>query len=379
MNLLIIDDDAARANSLRQHFVSRGFDEALIEIADCADAGRALLRERYFDVLILDVVLPKRRLEGRQSATVGLELLRQLGRSNVLRKPERIIGITAHSEDIASFREHFNELCHVIIEAPRNQVGWRDAIADSLTYTRSSKFSRRSNEGAIRIVTVHGIRTLGSWQARFQNLVARHTDRAEFYEYKYGYFSAIAFLLPPLRRREVARLRERLISFGVGDATTNTVVVCHSFGTYLVTSVLKGLLGDGIPLPPLTLVLCGSVLRADFDWSFLPQNARVINECGARDHVLLLSEAFAPSLGMAGRVGFHGFNGSRLLNRYYDGGHSLYFESDEFMDSSWIPLLADDWHRPRHIDQRTGTSFITTMVQTLAVAIGRIKDLLFRH
>jgi hypothetical protein len=47
------------------------------------------------------------------------------------------------------------------------------------------------------IITVHGIRTFGQWQERLERLVTESTnlDDVEFINYKYGYFSVLAFII----------------------------------------------------------------------------------------------------------------------------------------------------------------------------------------
>jgi hypothetical protein len=48
------------------------------------------------------------------------------------------------------------------------------------------------------IITVHGIRTFGGWQERLDALVgATNSDRElTVINYKFGYFSVVAFLIP---------------------------------------------------------------------------------------------------------------------------------------------------------------------------------------
>jgi hypothetical protein len=79
---------------------------------------------------------------------------------------------------------------------------------------------------------------------------------------------------------------------------------------------------------------------------------RVVNECGWNDSVLVLCQSTALLMGMAGRIGFHGMVGNRFKNRYYLGGHGLYFDRDQqFMRARWLPLLTTDDDVPDH-DER---------------------------
>jgi hypothetical protein len=76
----------------------------------------------------------------------------------------------------------------------------------------------------------------------------------------------------------------------------------------------------------------------------------VINDCGTRDSILLLSQMI-PFTGMAGRVGFRGALGIRLRNRFFAFGHSDYFVQPGFMERWWIPLLTRDEEAEPH-DER---------------------------
>ena len=90
------------------------------------------------------------------------------------------------------------------------------------------------------IITVHGIRTFGQWQERLEALLKRGAhpgERLEVVHYKYGYFSAFAFLSVALRWVAVRRFRAELLSL-TREPCTRVDIVAHSFGTYLVARAL---------------------------------------------------------------------------------------------------------------------------------------------
>ena len=64
------------------------------------------------------------------------------------------------------------------------------------------------------VITVHGIRAFGHWQERLEDLLVKQTtagDSPTVLNYKYGYFSVFAFLLPPLRWLVTRRFRHALL------------------------------------------------------------------------------------------------------------------------------------------------------------------------
>ena len=206
------------------------------------------------------------------------------------------------------------------------------------------------------VVTVHGIRTFGGWQARLAALLREAAPGCEVRSYKFNYFSALAFWFPPTRSLVVRRFAREMDRLGTRGNIARLDVVAHSFGTHVVAWGLRR--AQRAPRVH-TLVLSGSVLKATHTWDdLIPSRVgRLVNECGLRDGILILSQLFVPLTGMAGRVGFVGLLGPDFTNRHFDFGHSGYFEGPDgkpggsFMHVNWVPLLTGDGPVP-DIDQR---------------------------
>ncbi|MGZ4159782.1 MAG: hypothetical protein ACXVNF_03130 [Neobacillus sp.] len=342
----------------------------------CTDQAKNLLIDGYFDVMILDVVLPKRGGE-TPNFNHGISFLEQISRSPRLNKPEKIIGLTAQLQDIHKFKAEFEKFCLTVIEAKATTAGWKDRVIDSLTYTMSSKLARITQQQHLHLLTVHGIRTFGDWQNRLQKLISSRVSGIEFSSYKYGYFSAFAFLIPFLREIETRRLTGHLRSTFARNPNQSFVVYCHSFGTFQVAHSLQKLVSEGQHVPVKLLVLSGSVLPSNFDWTFLhlASGTRVINECTDRDYVLWLSEALVIGTGMAGKSGFLGMQTKNLVNRYFKGGHSSYFNND-FMEKYWLPLLNLD-EDVELIDERRVSPLMHGFFEKLIMGVGKIKKALY--
>lgn len=188
------------------------------------------------------------------------------------------------------------------------------------------------------VVTVHGIRTHGEWQRRLEKMVLLADPAITFYHYQFRYFSILAFLFPPTRWLAVRRFRRELTAI-VQKGPGRVDLVGHSFGTHLIAWALRR-----IPrIEVHTLILAGSVLRSDFYWAdIVPHRVkRLVNDCGSKDSILLLSQFFVLFTGMAGRTGFVGMNGPEFQNRYSTFGHGGYFDaSNSYMVKNWVPLLA---------------------------------------
>ncbi|WP_334396746.1 WD40 repeat domain-containing protein [Bradyrhizobium sp. AZCC 2289] len=212
------------------------------------------------------------------------------------------------------------------------------------------------------IVTVHGIRTYGHWQERLEKLVtAEAGDSIEFVNYKLGYFSVIAFMLPIFRWLVVRKFRMEFVKLCARRRRDRIDLVGHSFGTHVIGWAIAGLdPKSGIVID--TVILAGSVLRAGFPWRDLIGHRvkRVINDCGTGDKVLLLSQFCVLFTGMAGRTGFSGATSNVFRNRYSEFGHSGYFEdknrrpSDDYMIQFWVPLLQGSGNSIQFDQRRSG-------------------------
>src|SRR5438876_698734 len=96
------------------------------------------------------------------------------------------------------------------------------------------------------LITVHGIRTFGHWQERLETLLLdadqEANDRSvEIINYKFGYFSAVAFLVPPLRWLVVRRFRRDFLRWVNSSSWDRIDIVAHSFGTHVVAWALRGI------------------------------------------------------------------------------------------------------------------------------------------
>lgn len=199
------------------------------------------------------------------------------------------------------------------------------------------------------IITVHGIRTFGQWQERLEDMAEAEDDAISVVHYKYGYFSAVAFLVPFLRSLLVRRFARALKQYCKQHSWKRIDIVAHSFGTFLAAKGLLHLKKEDQPRVH-TLILAGSVLKVNFPAERLLSSnvTRIVNECGIRDVVLLLSQIVSFGTGMAGRSGIVGLQHETFQNRFYDFKHGGYFdEGGVFMRREWLPLLLGNEPIPR--------------------------------
>lgn len=114
------------------------------------------------------------------------------------------------------------------------------------------------------VVTIHGIRTYGKWQKKITPFLAKHGLIP--YHVDFGFFHAITFFIPFFRERKVQAVREELRGLISSSGARRVSVVAHSFGTYIALAALRQEHGE---LRYDRIVLTGSILPRDFDWSDL--------------------------------------------------------------------------------------------------------------
>lgn len=185
------------------------------------------------------------------------------------------------------------------------------------------------------VILIHGIRTRAMWQGEVRNalessgLVAIPTN--------YNKFDVVRFLLPfdnlklvPFRRVD-ADIRSAKKKFQEGHIS----LLAHSFGTYITGKLLLSAehTFDRI-------VLCGSVLRSDFDFDSADGKfSAIVNEIGCRDIWPALAARFSRVYGPTGSFGFNrgNFVKDRKHSQY---GHS-HFLNREFCERFWVPYFCD--------------------------------------
>ena len=153
------------------------------------------------------------------------------------------------------------------------------------------------NQSAHLVVTHHGIRTVESWQSRFELALrkgaqARNGQAPTVWPAENGYFSILSYALPFLRMRAVEEFERNLVTVLRERRWERVDFVAHSFGTYIVANALMRIAASEPELlKPLRVVITsGSVLPCRFAWHSLVRHApdlRVVNDVAHNDWALI--------------------------------------------------------------------------------------------
>lgn len=341
MKCLIVDDSEERT-ALIKNLLAKSENVHLLDVVYCdtADRARNELVEP-FDLMLLDVLIPKKK-NGTPQALHSVSLLSDVcnPKKSYIR-PRLIIGLTADLDELGVYQEQFAKEATVVLRGSLTELDWLDSFKTQVESALSTERKICKLERNCLLVTVHGIRTYGHWQTKISDEVLRYSRSFENIEVKYGFSDLFCFAIPSLRRKiiekEAQKLHLSLSSFR--DREIN--IIAHSFGTLIVSHALK----ESTNLNIKNIVFCGSPLAADEDIEHVVRASEMtVNDCGIHDIVLIGARLFFFGLGDAGRVGFRRENSERFQNRYFRGGHDLYFKDVEpgaiFYSRYWLPTIA---------------------------------------
>jgi pimeloyl-ACP methyl ester carboxylesterase len=186
------------------------------------------------------------------------------------------------------------------------------------------------------VVFVHGILTAGEWQQRLADQLNRE-GRVKAYPIGVQPVDLLTFLFPLFGRRFLTNVVAKKLN-DVRDMHPNAEisVVAHSFGTYLITRLLRRAPHIRIR----RLLLCGSIVKMYFDWSAIKNCVKagaVVNDVGTKDVWPVV--AFVGTFGY-GPSGALGFKHPYVQDRYFPIGHSDFFEPSHVRDY-WVPFLIE--------------------------------------
>jgi len=129
IRILVVEDDADKLRRVMACLRDvPGVDMDGVDDARDANAAKRLLRDRRYDLLVLDISIPARSDEMPGYAT-GLDLLDEILERDVYHTPTQIVGLTAHEEALAAAAPRFEaDVLQVVSYDPSGEE-WADRLA----------------------------------------------------------------------------------------------------------------------------------------------------------------------------------------------------------------------------------------------------------
>ncbi|HUX91727.1 MAG TPA: alpha/beta fold hydrolase [Gallionellaceae bacterium] len=264
----------------------------------------------------------------------------------------------APSEQRLSIIQNF--ICQ--IDSPEQR-----SLAESMFFLGQELSTLQQRENIV--VLIHGIMTHAVWQER---LMAKLKSEADIVAFPIGYdfLDILRFWCPFFTRKgPIDKVLHQLRVLRSEHPNADISAVAHSFGTYIMSQILL----DNTDIKIHRIQLCGSIISRNFQWDQLKGRIKgiVVNDAGSRDYWPVFASLFSWGYGASGTFGFKNV---LVKDRFYDCGHSDFFE-DEHMRKYWIPLLIDgqvvpsDWSQSRP-SPNVVISFLNWLPLKILIAIG---------
>lgn len=133
MRVLIVDDNHERVPKIVAAMLgARVARDQIVHFPALHDA-RMYLAEHRVDLLILDILIPN-RVEDDPSPDNSARLLTELNEKSALKKPRRIVGLTAYKEEAASVSQAFSRFTWTVLDASDVSDDWLFTLKNCVSY-----------------------------------------------------------------------------------------------------------------------------------------------------------------------------------------------------------------------------------------------------
>lgn len=128
IKILIVDDlQSKRERIVRAILDNHDILEKNIIQAKCVKDAKKILYNEYFDLMILDLVLPI-ELFGDCTAKNGIDFLNEIGMNPSIHPPIHIVGISGYKDQVLEFNEDFSQKLWNLIDYEENSSNWEDQL-----------------------------------------------------------------------------------------------------------------------------------------------------------------------------------------------------------------------------------------------------------
>lgn len=204
------------------------------------------------------------------------------------------------------------------------------------------KFSRLQEAKGV-VIPIHGIRTHADWMPHLSLLAT--TSGWAIAPYIYGY-TGVSILRDETEKKKVVEGFRDWLTVVRSKFSGPISIISHSFGTYVLARYLRDAKDISVGFD--AVVLCGSILNHDHDWSDHFESGKIgylLNTISEKDEWV----RFMPQEGISllandvlfGSAGYRGF--TKQHARLYEIRSSLLqhnniFKTDVIL-SQWLPFL----------------------------------------
>lgn len=137
MKILIVDDNPTRYSSIIEKIEKDDANEYNIQtLTNVKDALNAL-ENNVFDVLVVDMMLPRRVWDRTADPAGGITILTHLQEDDSLNIPRYVIGITSATDDDTAVAEHFHNSSWTLLRAVASD-NWQDRLLHQFKHAQAA-------------------------------------------------------------------------------------------------------------------------------------------------------------------------------------------------------------------------------------------------
>ncbi|GLO54759.1 hypothetical protein PPUJ20066_07950 [Pseudomonas putida] len=184
------------------------------------------------------------------------------------------------------------------------------------------------------IILIHGIHTNGSWQ---QDVQEQMDGVPHLRVQKVGYELVTGLQFAFLSRSSaIKKVLHEIRTIKREEPIAKLSIIAHSFGTYITSKIIA----TQADLRFEKIITCGSVMPRDYNWVKHAPYARhgdIINDVGTNDWWPIAANCFSLGYGASGN---QGFQSAAVVDRYFEYGHSDFFEPEnDHIRKFWRPIF----------------------------------------
>lgn len=153
IDILIAEDDGNKQLIIKTYIKECFGDAVMIDTSLSSVSTKKALRDKCYDILILDMCLPVRDLT-KPISDEGIRLLHEIRNNSTLNNPSEIIGLTAYGNLEQKYTAEFKKLLLTLLTYTTNGHGrvWKDPLRNRIAMLLESKTTRHPSVSAwIRI------------------------------------------------------------------------------------------------------------------------------------------------------------------------------------------------------------------------------------
>ncbi|RYY00601.1 response regulator [bacterium] len=128
IQIIVVEDNQHKQDNIREIVLNSGnIKSDDLKIVGSIKEAKKLLYENYYDLLILDLVLPIE--EGMDaSARNGIEFLNDIHTSPMIKPPIHIVGLSGFSDMVQEYHEQFSKKLWNLINYEADSTAWHDQL-----------------------------------------------------------------------------------------------------------------------------------------------------------------------------------------------------------------------------------------------------------